>query len=269
MAMALVPAVLTLNVSPCSFSVAVDTRKREALVDATEANLERVRAQVEAGRLCDPAKIGLRAERVVNRHKMTKRFSLEIAEGRFVFSPKEEAICAEAAFDGIYMIRTSLQEQKVAAIEVLRTYKSPANLERNCFPHPKNVDVEIRPIRHRLADRMRTHAFICMVGAHLTWHLRRAWAPLCFTDETPLERADTVALAKRSQAAPSKAARRAQPDRTALRPFQGLLDHVATLTRNTNQVAGTDVTFDQLTMPTRVQAKAFELLGIPIPLRIM
>ncbi len=123
----------------------------------------------------------------------------------------------------------------MAAIEVLRTYKSLSNLERNCVPHPKSVDVEIRPIRHCLADRMRTHAFICMVGAHLTWHQRRAWAPLCFTDERPLERADTVALAKRSQAASSNAARRVQPDRTALPTFQGLLDHVATLTGTTNQ----------------------------------
>ena len=244
-------------------------RKRDDLLKATEANLEKVKASVEAGALRDPGKIGLRAGRVVNRHKMAKHFSLEIAEGHFAFSRKEEAIAREAELDGIYVIRTSLKEERMPAEEVVRTYKSLSNLERNCFQHMKTVDVEIRPIRHRLADRVRTHAFICMLGAHLTWHLRRAWAPLSFTDEARPTPVDPVAPATRSQAASSKAARRAQPDGTVLRPFQGLLDHLATLTRNTNKVPGTEVAFDQLTEPTHTQRKAFELLEIPIPLRIM
>ena len=244
-------------------------RKRDDLLKATEANLKKVKASVEAGRLRDPGKIGLRAGRVVNRHKMAKHFSLEIAEGHFAFSRKEEAIAREAELDGIYVIRTSLKEERMPAEEVVRTYKSLSNLERNCFQHMKTVDVEIRPIRHRLADRVRTHAFICMLGAHLTWHLRRAWAPLSFTDEARPTPVDPVAPATRSQAASSKAARRAQPDGTVLRPFQGLLDHLATLTRNTNKVPGTEVAFDQLTEPTHTQRKAFELLEIPIPLRIM
>ncbi|MDA8309540.1 MAG: IS1634 family transposase [Actinomycetota bacterium] len=244
-------------------------RKRHELLAATEANLEKLKAQVDAGRLRDPGKIGLRAGRVVNRHKMAKHFHLEIAEGRFSFSRKLEAITAEAEMDGIYVIRTSLPKERSSAHDVVKTYKSLANLERNCFQHMKTVDVEIRPIRHRLADRVRCHAFICMLGAHLTWHLRRAWAPLTFTDETPPERADPVAPATRSAAASSKAARRAQPDGTVLRTFQGLLDHLATLTRNTSKVRGTDATFDQLTEPTSTQQKAFELLGIPIPMRIV
>ena len=244
-------------------------RKRDDLLKATEANLEKVKASVEAGALRDPGKIGLRAGRVVNRHKMAKHFSLEIAEGHFAFSRKEEAIAREAELDGIYVIRTSLKEERMPAEEVVRTYKSLSNLERNCFQHMKTVDVEIRPIRHRLADRVRTHAFICMLGAHLTWHLRRAWAPLTFTDEARPTPVDPVAPATRSQAASSKAARRAQPDGTVLRPFQGLLDHLATLTRNTNKVPGTEVAFDQLTEPTHTQRKSFELLEIPIPLHIM
>ena len=244
-------------------------RKRDDLLAATEANLAKVKTQVDAGRLRDPGKIGLRAGRVVNRHKMAKHFTLEIAEGQFSFSRKEEAIAKEAELDGIYVIRTSLGEERMPAAEVVKTDKSLANLERNCFQHMKTVDVEIRPIRHRLADRVRTHAFICMLGAHLTWHLRRAWAPLTFTDEASPERADPVAPATRSAAASAKAARRAQPDGTVLRPFQGLLDHLATLTRNTNKLAGTEVTFDQLTEPTPTQRKAFELLGIPISVRIV
>ncbi len=244
-------------------------RKRDDLLAATEANLAKVKTQVDAGRLRDPGKIGLRAGRVVNRHKMAKHFTLEIAEGQFSFSRKEDAITKEAELDGIYVIRTSLGEERMPAAEVVKTDKSLANLERNCFQHMKTVDVEIRPIRHRLADRVRTHAFICMLGAHLTWHLRRAWAPLTFTDEASPERADPVAPATRSAAASAKAARRAQPDGTVLRPFQGLLDHLATLTRNTNKLAGTEVTFDQLTEPTPTQRKAFELLGIPISVRIV
>ena len=244
-------------------------RKRDDLLAATEANLAKVKTQVDAGRLRDPGKIGLRAGRVVNRHKMAKHFTLEIAEGQFSFSRKEDAITKEAELDGIYVIRTSLGEERMPAAEVVKTDKSLANLERNCFQHMKTVDVEIRPIRHRLADRVRAHSFICMLGAHLTWHLRRAWAPLTFTDEARPTPVDPVAPAKRSRAASSKAARRAQPDGTPLRPFQGLLDHLTTLTRNTNKVPGTEVAFDQLTEPTHTQRKAFELLGIPIPLRIV
>jgi transposase len=251
------------------FLAAERARKRAELLAATEANLEKVKTAVDSGRLRDPGKIGLRAGRVANRHKMAKHFDLEIAEGSFAFSRKEDAITEEAELDGIYVVRTSLGQETMAAPDVVRTYKSLANLERNCFQHMKTVDVEIRPIRHRLADRVRTHAFICMLGAHLTWHLRRAWAPLTFTDEHRPEQADPVAPAKRSAAASSKAARRAQPDGTALRPFQGLLDHLATLTRNTIKVVGTEAAFDQLTEATPTQKKAFELLGVPIRIGIM
>jgi len=244
-------------------------RKRAELLDATEADLAKVKAHLDAGRLRDPGKIGLRAGRVVNRHKMAKHFTLEIAEGHFSFSRNADAIAAEAELDGISVIRTSLGEDKMPADEVVKTYKSLSNLERNGFGQGKTVDVELRPIRHRLPDRVRTHAFLCMLGAHLTWHLRKAWAPLTFTDEAPPERADPVAPARRSQGASANAARRTQPDGTVLRPFQGLLDHLATLTRSTNEVAGTEVTFEQLTEATPTQRRAFELLGIPIPLRIM
>lgn len=250
------------------FLAAERARKRAELLVATEAELDKVRVAVEAGRLRDAGKIGLRAGRVVNRHKMAKHFTLEIEDGHFAFSRKEEAIAAEAALDGIYVIRTSLAGEAMSAPEVVATYKSLANLERNCFRHMKSVDLEIRPVRHYLADRVRTHAFICMLGAHLTWHLRRAWAELTFTDEDPPERLDPVAPAKRSAHASAKAAWRMKPDGTRLRSFQGLLDHLASLTRNTHRVAGSDACFDQLTEATPVQRRAFELLGIPIPLRI-
>ena len=243
-------------------------RKRDDLLAATEANLAKVKTQVDAGRLRDPGKIGLRAGRVVNRHKMAKHFTLEIAEGQFSFSRKEDAITKEAELDGIYVIRTSLGEERMPAAEVVKTDKSLANLERNCFQHMKTVDMEIRPIRHRVADRVRTHAFLCMLGAHLTWHLRKAWAPLTFTDEAPPERSDPVAPAVRSTSATAKAAARRRHDGQELRPFQGLLDHLATLTRNTCSLPGASVTFERLAEPTPTQRKAFELIDAPISLRL-
>jgi transposase len=242
-------------------------RKREVLLQATERELGKVTAQVEARRLKDPAKIGLRAGRVAHRHKMAKHFAFDIAEGRFSFARKGEAIATEAALDGIYVIRTSETADALSPEEVVETYKSLATIERD-FRSLKSVDVEIRPIRHRLAERTQAHAFVCMLAAHLVWHLRRAWAPLTFTDEEPPERDDPVLPAYRSPAAAQKAARRRKPDGTALRPFQGLLDHLATLTRNTCRVPGTTVGFECLAEPTATQRKAFELIGASIPLRL-
>jgi hypothetical protein len=243
------------------------TRKRAELLDVTEQKLAKIAAAVAAGRLRDAGKIGLRVGAVVNTHKMGKHFELVIGEGSFSFSRKAEQIEAEAALDGIYVIRTSLASSEMSAAKVVETYKSLSAIERN-FRTMKTVDVRIRPIRHRLADRVRTHAFICMLAAHLTWHLRRALAPLTFTDEEPPGRSDPVAPAKRSVAAGAKAASRTSAVGLELRPFQGLLDHLATLTRNTHEVSDAGVRFDQLSEPTPTQRRAFELLGVAIPLRI-
>ncbi len=242
-------------------------RKREALLAGTETDLEKVATSVALGRLRDPGKIGLRAGRVLNRHKMAKHFNIEIADGTFSFSRKQEAIQAEAALDGIYVIRTSETEDTLSKDAVVQTYKSLANIERD-FRTMKSVDLHIRPIRHRLADRVRAHAFICLLAAHLVFHLRKAWAPLTFKDEAPPARTDPVLPAIRSTAASTKAAARRRRDGQELRPFQGLLDHLATLTRNTCQVPGTNVTFERLAEPTETQRKAFELIDVPIPLRL-
>ena len=244
------------------------TRKRKELLAATEADFSKVRDAVAAGRLKDPLKIGARVGRVRNQHKVGKHFSYEVVDGVFYFSRKEEAIQAEAALDGIYVIRTSVAASVLSAAETVATYKSLANLERD-FRTMKTTDVEIRPIRHRLADRVRTHALICMLAAHLVWYLRRDWASLTFRDEDPPQPADPVAKAERSPAASTKAARRAQPDGTPVRPFQGLLKHLSTLTRNTCRVPGTELTVEKLSEPTPTQRRAFELLQVPVPLRLM
>lgn len=243
-------------------------RKREALLCATEADLGKVATSVASGRVKDPGKIGLRVGRVLNRHKMAKHFDIEIAGGRFSFARKHEAIDAEAALDGIYVIRTSEPEDALTKDAVVQTYKSLAHIERD-FRIMKSVDLHIRPIRHRLADRVRAHAFICLLAAHLVFHLRKAWAPLTFKDEAPPKRTDPVVLAVRSAAPSAKAKARRRRDGHELRPFQGLLDHLATLTRNTCQVPGTTVTFERLAEPTETQRKAFELIDVPVLLRLV
>jgi transposase len=243
-------------------------RKRQALLDATESDLAQVKVAVDSGRLHDPARIGMRVGKVVGRHKVAKHFQLDIVEGKFSFSRKQESIASETALDGIYVIRTCVGAEVLTAAQTVATYKSLSNLERD-FRTMKTVDVEIRPIRHHVADGVRAHAFLCMLAAHLVWYLRRDWAELTFRDQSPETHIDPVAKAQRSKAASTKAARRHQPDGAEVRPFQGLLDHLATLTRNTCQVPGTDLTIEKLSVPTPTQYRAFELLQIPIPLSFM
>ena len=243
-------------------------RKREALLSATELELAKVKDAVVAGRLSDRAKIGLRLGRVVNRYKMAKHFELFIEEGSFSFSRRQEAIAAEAALDGIYVLRTSCAPKRLSAADVVRSYKSLAGIERD-FRSMKSLDIEIRPIRHRLADRVRAHALLCLLAAHLVWHLRRALAPLTFADEAPPFRDDPVAKAERSASAARKAARKRNEEGLPVQSFQGLLDHLGTLTRNTCTVPGTDQTFEQLAQLTEVQRRAFELIGANVPLRLL
>jgi len=242
-------------------------RKREALLAATEADLAAIARAVEAGRLRSEGAIGLRVGRVLGRHKMAKHCAITIAEGSFAYERKDAAIAEEAALDGLDVLRTCEPRERFSSEEVVATYTSLANVERD-FRSLKSVDVHIRPIRHRLADRVRTHAFICLLAAHVVWHLRRAWAPLTFTNEAPPAHPNPVAPKRRSAAAAAKAAARKSCDGEHLRPFQGLLDHLATLTRNTCALPGTEVTFERLSAPTPIQRRAFELLDLGIPRRL-
>jgi hypothetical protein len=243
-------------------------RKREDLLRSTEAELDKVLASVAAGRLRDPAKIGLRVGRVVNRYKVAKHFCLDIAEGRLAYARDEEAIAREAALDGVYVIRTSVAEQAMGAPEVVEAYKALGRVEA-AFRSLKSVDLELRPIYHRLADRVRSHALVCMLAYYLVWHLRKAWTPLTFTDEEPPPRKDPVLKARRSKAATTKASRRRTADGEAAHSFASLLSHLATLTRDTISFQDPEgVTIDKLALPTPTQRKAFELIGSPLPLRL-
>lgn len=240
-------------------------RKRQALLAATEADLAKIHAAVQAGRLVDSAKIGLRVGRVIDRHKMAKHFVLVIAPGSFGYSRDTAAIAAEAALDGIYVLRTSVPADALDTAEVVRAYKALAQVERG-FRSLKTIDLDLRPIRHWTATRVRAHVFLCMLAGYLVWHLRRAWAPLTYTDEHPAPAPNPVALARRSSAAEHKAGTGHTADGLPARSFTELLDHLGTLTRNTLQITtGDNTTVDLLTAPTPTQRRAFDLLGTAIP----
>jgi hypothetical protein len=244
-------------------------RKRTELLDATEAALAKIAAQVTAGRLVDPVKIGLRVGRAIARHKMAKHFHLDIAPGRLAYTRDTAAIDAEAALDGIYVLRTSVPAQTLDAAGVVRAYKNLANVERD-FRSLKTVDLDLRPIHHHTETRVRAHVFLCALAGYLVWHLREALAPLTFTDEQPPERTDPVAPARRSAAADRKAGTKTTTDRLQARGFRDLLDHLGTLTHNTIAVTITDHAqrFEQLSTPTPTQQRAFELLQTPVPIEL-
>jgi hypothetical protein len=245
-------------------------RKRRELLAATDTALDKIVAAVAAGRLKDPAVIGMRLGRVVNRHKMAKHYNLTIGDGSFTYQHKHDAIDAEAALDGIYVIRTSVTADRLTPGEVVEAYKRLRLVEAQ-FRSLKTVDLHLRPIHHRLEDRVRAHVFICTLAAYLVWHLRRAWAELCFTDEDPPDHTTTpVAKAHRSPAAQHKASTRQTSNGNPAHSLETLLDHLATLTRNQvslpNQI---DIpAFEMLTQPTELQQRAFNLLNTPIPTRL-
>ena len=241
------------------------TRKRQDLLAATEALLAKVKGQVDAGRLRDPDKIRVKADRALRKHKVGKHFTLDIGEASISWHRDQAKIDAEAALDGIYVIRTCVSAQTLDAPATVAAYKHLAFVERD-FRHIKADDLDLRPIWHRLQDRVRGHVLVCMLACYLVWHLRKAWAPLTFTDEHPPVRADPVAPAQRSAAAQAKAARKADASGQRMRNFRDLLDHLGTLTRDTITIGGQTV--DKITTPTPTQRRAFELLQTPIPLTL-
>lgn len=243
-------------------------RKRHELLAATDAELDRIVASVAAGRLRDPAKIGVRVGRVVNKFKMAKHYHWTIADGHFSYQRRQDRIDAEAALDGVYLVRTSVAADQLTAGEVVEAYKRLRLVEAS-FRSLKTVDLELRPIHHRREQRVRAHVLICMLAAYLVWHLRRAWAPLTFTDEHPPDRRDQpVGKAERSPTARHKASTRRTSDGRATHSFQSLLDHLSTLTRNDVRIGGQPATIALLATPTTDQRRAFELLDSTIPLTL-
>jgi len=244
-------------------------RKRSELLSATEEALAPIIGAVEAGRLAGADQIGLKVGKVLNKYKMAKHFEVAIGEDTLSLSRREEAIAAEAALDGIYVLRTTIKEGDLDAPGVVDAYKALSHVERD-FRHLKIDDIDLRPIHHRLEARVRSHVFICVLASYLVWHLRQALAPLTFTDEAPLTRLNPVAPAVRSAGAASKAARKRNAAGEEVRGFRELLEHLGTLTRNTMRTT-TDTTseFELLATPTPTQRRAFELLGAPVPLKLV
>jgi len=237
-------------------------RKREALLAATEAALATVARLVEGGRLRTAAAIGLRAGRVVNAKKMAKHFELDIADGHFAYRRRAGAIAAEAALDGLYVVRTSVPAERLEAAAVVETYKRLAAVERD-FRALKGEDLAVRPIFHWREDRVRAHLFLCLLAAYVRWHLEAAWAPLLYRDETPPARTDPVGPRDRSAGAVRKDRDHRTADGLPVGSFATLLRHLATLTENRIVPAGLDdrAAFRQLSVPTALQDRAFELLG--------
>ena len=239
-------------------------RKRQELLAATEKELTPIAAATRraARPLRGKDKIALRVGKVVNHYKMAKHFTLEITDDSFTFTRNRDAIAAEAALDGIYVLRTSLPEHTLATNDVVARYKGLEDVER--FFRTLNTELDIRPIRHRLADRVRAHVFLRMLSYYLVWH--KALAPILFHDNNKpaaaAKRANTVAAAQRSDEALAKAARKRTTDNTPVHSFTSLLADLATLCANQIQPADDMPAFTMTTTPTPLQRRAFELLGV-------
>ena len=219
---------------------------------------------MDAAKLTGQDAIGLRVGKVINQYKVAKHFDLAIGEAAFSFQRKADSIAAEAALDGLYLIRTSVREQHMAAADCVRNYKSLAHVER-AFRSLKTIDLKVRPIHHRKADRVRAHIFLCMLAYYVEWHLREAWRELMFADSDQEAKTtrDPVAPAKRSKAALAKVTSKLLDDDTPAHSFGTLMAELATIVRNTCRTpqAGTDApTFEVATVPNLKQKRAFDLL---------
>jgi hypothetical protein len=244
-------------------------RKRQELLAATEDDLAVIKAAVERDRrpVRGRDKIALRVGRHINRHKVAKHFELTIGDDHFSFARKTDHIDAEAALDGIYVVRASAPHTvNLDAPQLVEAYKDLKFNEQG-FRSLKTIDLDLRPIHHWTDQRVRAHVFICMLALYLVWHLRQAWAPICFTDEQPPPRTDAVAPTTRSPQALTKISRQHHHDGQPIHSFGTVLDELATLTRNTIVFAGgTRIT--KLATPTPLQRRAFELIGAPIPTQL-
>ena len=240
-------------------------RKREALLAATETDLEKITAAAAAGRCKGAGAIGERAGKVIGKHKVAKHFITEITSTSFTYRRDTGQIAAEAALDGIYVIRTSVTEDLLSPAGLITAYKNLKYVERD-FRITKADDLDLRPIYHYLEQRVRGHVLICMLACYLTWHLRAALAELTFTDQDIPVPASPVAPAQRSQDAKNKDAAKRNGDKLPVRKYGDLLSHLSTLDRQTITFSGQRI--EKLTNPTPVQRRAFELLGAPVPLTL-
>jgi transposase len=249
-------------------------RKRQALLEATEKSLEKIRQEVakRKKKLLTAVEIGVKVGKVLGRYKMGKHFACHIGEGSFTWSRRAESIAQEEKLDGIYVLRTSESAERLSAEDTVRSYKSLAEVER-AFRCLKGIDLLVRPIRHRTEDRVPAHIFLCVLAYYVEWHLRRAWAPLLFEDEERWEerkRRDPVLSAQPSASAKRKKSSHETADGLPVYSFEDLLRELASRARVTYAFKAekaeekaadkTPVTLRQVPDPTPVQARAYELL---------
>ena len=238
--------------------------KREALLAATERNLAKIKARVDAGRLAGRDAIGLRVGKIINQYKVAKHFEPTIADAAFSWARKQDSIVSEAALDGVYIIRTSVPATQMDAPQCVRNYKSLANVER-AFRSIKTVDLKVRPIHHRTANRVRAHIFLCMLAYYVEWHMRETWRELMFadTDQLAKETRDPVAPATRSEPARTKATTHALSDGSPAHSFSTLMAELATIVRNTCRAPSNGSaapTFEITTIPNPKQRHALALI---------
>jgi transposase len=237
--------------------------KREELLAATEGSLDKIKARVVAGKLFGQDKIGVRVGKVINQYKVAKHFALTITDTALSWARNPDSIASEAALDGLYIIRTSVPATQMDAPECVRNYKALANVER-AFRSLKTIDLKVRPIHHRTADRVRAHIFLCMLAYYVEWHLREAWRELMFADTEQQAKAtrDPVAPATRSESAQDKATTHRLIDGTPAHSFSTLMAELATLARNTCRTphAGPDApTFEVITTADPLHQRALAL----------
>jgi transposase len=238
--------------------------KRKDLIAATERELQKVSGMAAAGKLSGRDKIGLRIGKVIGKYKMAKHFDLDIQDGALSFSVNERRVAAEAALDGLYVIRTSVAEADMSAEAAVLNYKRLAGVER-AFRTLKGVDLKVRPIRHRLESRVKAHIFLSMLAYYVQWHLTEALKPLLFADEAPANEErehDPVAPAERSTAGLAKAQSRRLADGTPALSFRGLLAHLATIVRNTMRPRDAKPGTGMFTLVTEANPKQRQALDL-------
>lgn len=238
--------------------------KRQSLLAATVAELEKVRRMVERGRLAGRDQIGVRVGRMIDKYKMAKHIELRIGDSELDWTLKAENIAAEAELDGIYVIRTNLAKKEIDAGTAVRNYKQLSGVER-AFRSMKTMDLQVRPIRHHLENRVRAHFFLCMLAYYVKWHMNEAWRPLLFCDEDLAAKRlrDPVAPAARSEAARRKVAAKQLADETPVHSFQTLLGRLSAMVRNVCRAPGAKAgtpTVEIVTTPDKTQQAALSLL---------
>lgn len=238
--------------------------KRQALLEATEQELTTIQGMIARGTLVGADQIGVRVGKVINRYKMAKHFQLDIQTDTFTFQRHDAKIAAESALDGVYVVRTSLEQDRLGTEDTVRSYKNLSRVEQ-AFRSIKTLDLEVRPIYHRLADRVKAHILLCMLAYYVKWHMMEVWRPLLFADENPPDNRphNPVAPAQRSASAHQKIQSKQLADGTDVHSFQTLLHSLSTLVRNTcrrQASSSQEPTFTLDTQPDVEQQRAYDLL---------